>query len=94
MIRGISKTIAIFILCLTLGVVVFRLDEVWNIIKEMWNLFKGFYTQFSWEMIGTILFAGVLATINGMLVWASWKTKHEKRKETKKAAKNNNQLKS
>lgn len=93
MVRGILKTVAIFILCLALGVVVFRLDEVWNIMKEIWSLFKNFYTQFSWEMIGTVLFAGVLATINGMMVWASWKAKHEKRKETKKAAKNN-QLKS
>ena len=46
--RGVFKSLVTFVLCLILGVIVFRLDEVWN-------LFKDFYTQFSWEMLAKAL---------------------------------------
>ena len=82
MIRGISKTIAFFILCLTLGVVVFRIDEVWS-------LFEDFYTHFSWEMLATVLFTGVLTGMNLILEWSSWKKDRSEKKKQKNAKKEN-----
>ena len=76
MVRGILKTIAFFIYCLTLGVIVFRIDEVWS-------LFEDFYTNYSWEMIVTVLFTGAFTAIKFIYELASWKedrTEKEKQK--------------
>ena len=75
MIRGILKTVVIFVFCLVLGMVAFRLDEVWS-------LFKDFYTHFSWEMILTVLFTGASTGIKFIYEWASWeKDRTEKKKQ-------------
>lgn len=78
--RGVFKSLVTFVLCLILGVIVFRLDEVWN-------LFKDFYTQFSWEMLATVLFTGLLTGMNLILEWGTWRKDRTERKKQKKEAK-------
>lgn len=55
--KGLLRTSVIFFLCLVLGLVIFRLDDVCL-------LFKDFYTQFSWGMVGTVFFTGGLTLAN------------------------------
>ena len=80
MMRGVFKSLVTFVLCLILGVIVFRLDEVWN-------LFKDFYTQFSWEMLATVLFTGLLTGMNLILEWGTWRKDRTERKKQKKELK-------
>ena len=80
MMRGVFKSLVTFVLCLILGVIVFRLDEVWN-------LFKDFYTQFSWEMLATVLFTGLLTGMNLILEWGTWRKDRTERKKQKKEVK-------
>ncbi len=80
MLRGVVKSLVTFIVCLVLGVIVFRLDEVWNLLKD-------FYTHFSWEMLATVLFTGVLTGMNLILEWGTWKKGRSERKKQKKEAK-------
>ena len=75
MLRGVLKSLVTFVVCLVLGVIVFRLDEVWNLLKD-------FYTHFSWEMILTVLFTGASTGIRFIYEWASWeKDRTEKKKQ-------------
>lgn len=80
MIRGVLKSLVTFVICLVLGVVVFRLDAIWNLLKD-------FYTHFSWEMIATVLFTGILTGMNLILEWVEWKKGHIEKKKQKKEAK-------
>ena len=80
MLRGVVKSLVSLIICLVFGVIVFRLDEVWN-------LFKDFYTNFSWEMLATVLFTGFLTGMNFILEWGTWKKGRSERKKQKKEAK-------
>ena len=80
MLRGVVKSLVSLIIFLAFGVIVFRLDEVWN-------LFKDFYTNFSWEMLITVLFTGFLTGMNFILEWGTWKKGRSERKKQKKEAK-------
>ncbi len=82
MLRGVVKSLVTFVICLVLGVIVFRLDEVWNLLKD-------FYTHFSWEMLATVLFTGVLTGMNLILEWSSWKKDRSEKKKQKNAKKEN-----
>ena len=82
MLRGVVKSLVTFVICLVLGVIVFRLDEVWNLLAD-------FYTNFSWEMLATVLFTGVLTGMNLILEWSSWKKDRSEKKKQKNAKKEN-----
>ena len=80
MLRGVVKSLVSLIICLAFGVIVFRLDEVWSVVKD-------FYTNFSWEMLATVLFTGFLTGMNFILEWGTWKKGRSERKKQKKEAK-------
>lgn len=80
MLRGVLKSLVTFVVCLVLGVVVFRLDAVWNLFIE-------FYTNFSWGMLATVLFTGILTGMNLILEWGTWRKDRTERKKQKKEVK-------